>query len=594
MKRDLDLDKVVADVGLGPGLLLGLAHGVVPALLLDLVRVAFGSGFRYSMGAVRGQEGQWLSALLTGVVLSGITVYALVTHPSGGITVHYFCIAMYALFTGIVEFARFNFDASRFGFLTASWHNLWEYHLIAYLLLSPADAKRWTPRILLFVWVLDLWIMFVPSLDGVLSGVFWAALPEQLTGICADWVLVLTMLYLTLASREKPPAFVNTAENPKLHTMFKYGAAAAAMHMAEIIPLVLLLAGLTPRPYLPISIIVSLTSPITFILYTKKILAISILIGLSTILGPIIAIPDCPYGQPSATGRPELSALTKPLLKLTKVPVSNFATPEETAAAVAARQSHLSAWPTTNSSGNGGTQMMSCPSKSVLRGVTVVSAKPHHGGDLRTLVAPMAYSVRKEEGSLVWDLAYDQKIETVVVTETWSNIRTLLKHVYTSPTVRSVFYGKEFAHVVQKQSLEGPFAAMLSCKDVAAEPDKLDFRFEVTLDAPVECAWNNMKNWTRDFAYVHGAKGVSAVLYNRDLRILHMTQGFNITVLRHPATSSFLPPIEQPAHGHRFVYYVLDGEHTYNQIDRAAPGVWMIIHTIRLCAAFPSRHPSIS
>lgn len=39
-----------------------------------------------------------------------------------------------------------------------------------------------------------------------------------------------------------------------------------------------------------------------------------------------------------------------------------------------------------------------------------------------------------------------------------------------------------------------------------------------------------------------------------------MAQGFNITVLRQPATSALLPPVDQPAAGYRFVYYVLDGE----------------------------------
>lgn len=110
------------------------------------------------MGAVRGQEGHWLSALITGTVLTGITVYALVTPPSQPISYHYFCIAMYTLFTGIVEFARFNFDASRFGFLTASWHNLWEYQIIAFLLLPHQSAKKVrffrarTPLLLGMVW----------------------------------------------------------------------------------------------------------------------------------------------------------------------------------------------------------------------------------------------------------------------------------------------------------------------------------------------------------------------------------------------------------------------------------------------------------
>lgn len=71
--------------------------------------------------------------------------------------------------------------------------------------------------------------------------------------------------------------------------------------------------------------------------------------------------------------------------------------------------------------------------------------------------------VRKEEGSQVWDFAYDGSKEMAVVTETWSNIRTMLKHVYISPTVRRVFYSREFAHTIQKQNLKGPLAVSPGC-----------------------------------------------------------------------------------------------------------------------------------
>lgn len=73
------------------------------------------------------------------------------------------------------------------------------------------------PWILLFVWVLNLWIMFAWPFDKVMSGVYWASLPEQLTGICADWVLVVTMLYLWLASSDRRPAFIRTHESQELN-----------------------------------------------------------------------------------------------------------------------------------------------------------------------------------------------------------------------------------------------------------------------------------------------------------------------------------------------------------------------------------------
>jgi len=75
-----------------------------------------------------------------------------------------------------------------------------------------------------------------------------------------------------------------------------------------------LLSGLTPRPYLPICILVAFTTPITFYLYAlfakhwasldgeKKpiakhpatvLLIVGVILGLTNILGPIAAIPRC-------------------------------------------------------------------------------------------------------------------------------------------------------------------------------------------------------------------------------------------------------------------------------------------------------------
>eukprot|EP00877_Chromochloris_zofingiensis_P001693 jgi/Chrzof1/11524/UNPLg00458.t1 len=162
----------------------------------------------------------------------------------------------YSLATALVEFARINFDASRFGFLTASWHNVPEYMIILHLLFREETAFKNLPWILAIVWLLDVYIIFVGSLDGVLSGIFWAGFPEQLTGICADWTLIFVFIWLYI-SESLPP----------MKELYKWGMFGAMCHMLEIFPLILLLSGLTPRPSFWISLLVAATSPLTFIFY---------------------------------------------------------------------------------------------------------------------------------------------------------------------------------------------------------------------------------------------------------------------------------------------------------------------------------------
>jgi hypothetical protein len=54
----------------------------------------------------------------------------------------YWAVTIYPLATGLVEFARVNFDASRYGFLTATWHNLPEYIILFYLFMTKEKAGK--------------------------------------------------------------------------------------------------------------------------------------------------------------------------------------------------------------------------------------------------------------------------------------------------------------------------------------------------------------------------------------------------------------------------------------------------------------------
>lgn len=54
----------------------------------------------------------------------------------------YYLLAMYPFGTAVVELARVNFDGSRFGFLTAAFHNLFEYGMILFLFADYKTAKK--------------------------------------------------------------------------------------------------------------------------------------------------------------------------------------------------------------------------------------------------------------------------------------------------------------------------------------------------------------------------------------------------------------------------------------------------------------------
>jgi hypothetical protein len=60
-------------------------------------------------------------------------------------TLLYWLLVAYPVGTALVELARVNFDASRFGFLTASWHNLFEYGILLFAFFDYATAAKVRP-----------------------------------------------------------------------------------------------------------------------------------------------------------------------------------------------------------------------------------------------------------------------------------------------------------------------------------------------------------------------------------------------------------------------------------------------------------------
>ena len=64
-----------------------------------------------------------------------------------------------------------------------------------------------------------------------------------------------TFTYLFITTDKK--------EAPAMKRTYLYGALSAFMHMSEIGPLVILLSGLVSRPFIPICVVVALTTPLT-------------------------------------------------------------------------------------------------------------------------------------------------------------------------------------------------------------------------------------------------------------------------------------------------------------------------------------------
>ena len=71
---------------------------------------------------------------------------------------------------------------------------------------------KWT---LLWVWLLNNYILFIGDI-GPRTGLFWAGLVEQLTGICCDHVLFWVSLYLwkTTPKEEKELKVLVTGASP--------------------------------------------------------------------------------------------------------------------------------------------------------------------------------------------------------------------------------------------------------------------------------------------------------------------------------------------------------------------------------------------
>eukprot|EP00884_Botryococcus_braunii_P007514 jgi/Botrbrau1/16764/Bobra.150_2s0001.2 len=396
------------------------------------VMPAFGSSFRPALGAKPSVEGPWMAPIITSLVLFGQTGYMLIKRPQGkglmDLSLRYWLLAIYPTTTGIVELVRANFDTSRFGFVTATLHNLPEYGLLLFIFLdADTPVKAW-PLTLLWVWLVDQWILFIPSLDGVHSGLFFAGLAAQVTGIVCDFALLFSFYHL---GKEE-------SKSSKKKALYMSGLLGAVFHLLEIFPLLVLLAGLTPRPFLPISIIVAVTEPLTYYFYTKlataweedgemqkkkriplreslKLLLLSALVGWFLIFAPPLIFKPCHSGPLSA---PSPAPMSEPSHNTTQNCPIPHGPPAPAASPKLYTLCQSSLWKTWTSS---------------------FVPIPGHEKKLASMVATTPGPVSEEEGNIQYQLSIDvDNNGRIRFFEIWSNIRTFLLHVLMSPSAEMV------------------------------------------------------------------------------------------------------------------------------------------------------------
>lgn len=101
----------------------------------------------------------------------------------------------------------------------------------------PCTAVQEFPKVLTWVWFVDILIMFVPAFMGD-RGVVWAGLFEQLTGICCDIILLVAFLYLYFSTNAGDgDDQAARALKLELKGTYRIGLFAAFLHLLEIVPL---------------------------------------------------------------------------------------------------------------------------------------------------------------------------------------------------------------------------------------------------------------------------------------------------------------------------------------------------------------------
>ncbi|KAK9819843.1 hypothetical protein WJX72_003157 [[Myrmecia] bisecta] len=191
-----------------------------------------------------------------------------------------------------------------------------------------------------------------------------------------------------------------------------------------------------------------------------------------------------------------------------------------------------------------------CLDPQTLVGTTSVIPKPGMVDALMQQISTMVQPIRREEGCVYYNVAKEKDTNIVRWTESWSSLRTLLKHMLTSPTVARTFGSPDFEALFTNETILGPYAPLVPCSEAQKKASAKEFRVSTPVAAPVDCIWSKLDNWS-DVSWVQGTLKVQMVSpIIRTLTNAHCT----MTEMR-----QVRPPVPQPAGGHRLIYHVLDG-----------------------------------
>mmetsp|Transcript_9004 Transcript_9004/g.26987 ORF Transcript_9004/g.26987 Transcript_9004/m.26987 type:complete len:680 (-) Transcript_9004:862-2901(-) len=550
---------------------------------------AFGSG--YWFGKVTHQEGPWVMPIVTFGIL---TFMALRTLAYGKNSLLRRLIAFYIFATALVEIVRIIWDVSRFALIFAALHNLPEVALTAFLAFPLERGARggWVFAQFWFL-VITQFIMFLPTLPFV-------GLAEEWTGLGCDWALAFMWYRLYKAC--------NNAEDKD---MVRWGLLGAWFHMLEILPLLALLLGVFPVPSIPGCLIVSFTTPITMQFYTMMVDkaderaarraipgredegvpaasggGVGLLKDDAEAVELISVVPEGseePYTGLSVKGYAKwigigLAVSFVTILLLLVIPLCDVCDMKVV-------PGHEMAWNkplipsvdramTDTHSGqmaDGSKSPKQCPgpvpppmageqlvlSMTKVAGTTKVYAYPGQETKLQHLLGSMPGAVQKEEGCIYYkQIVGGPTGNAFMFVEAWSSMRTLYKHLLLSPTVSRVFGpNSDLSALAPKKNitLDTNFNVMIPRQEAALEVAPWTQQFEAVINASAACLWKHIDNWSSDYSWVMGAKGITAL--SPTLRIVH----FNTLNLTETRQVFPLAPPEQPQGGYRLAYWLLDG-----------------------------------
>ncbi|KAK9803936.1 hypothetical protein WJX72_006328 [[Myrmecia] bisecta] len=480
----------------------------------------------------------------------------------------YYCVSV-----GAFGAIRGIWDTGRLLLVGAAFHNLMEWGFLAHVWLDQNTAPLFFRGAVFYIWTI------ITTSAVLLPTLFASVAFEQTLGIQCDYFLVISYAIAF---------FTRKGASKEIGDMWKTAFFAGMLHFGQIWPLV---AGTVLGPCHPLScvmdFILTTASIPCFFLYTDFALRWdelrfgttfryqgppfteaeaeeAKLLNGSTATPALTARkqnPFVPRNQWAMLVKVVAAGLVLGLLTIggvgvlprcktpTTYPCAGPANPHPSSGALAGTEAGLGTTaPGAPGSAPGDSSLCFDPVRNV--GTTTIVANPDSKAALLDAIETMPVPIRAEEGCVFYDVTKSPTSNEIRFIESWSSTRTLLKHIYTSPTVKGTFGNPQFRAMYTNQQMLGPYSPLVSCAEAKAKAEPKSFTVSAVVDAPVSCIWNTLDDWS-DACWVGGV--TKTELLSPILRRM-TTPTCNMTVLRQVS-----PPVPQPPTGHSLIYHILDG-----------------------------------